>query len=131
MKNKLLTLTILFITVTATLLLSSCSKIFKLDHTTPNESNISTRPPLSIPPNFNLPSPQRNKNSTKAKKTASNSNISKQKLKKPPFANGNQTSSKQLNNSQTKNNNSTSSKVKNNRKQDSIDNLKSNSKIHK
>jgi len=75
MKNKSFTFIAAFIvTVTAaTFMLSACNsnskKALGLDHNAPDESNVLKRPPLSVPPDFHLPSPKedekliKNKNS--------------------------------------------------------------------
>jgi len=52
MKNKLLMFFVLFINIIAVLTLNSCTKIFKIDHTTPNGTNDLIKPPLSIPPDL-------------------------------------------------------------------------------
>ena len=72
MKNKLLTFVILITGFIGILSLNSCSKVFKMQQTTPDESTVSTRPSLAIPPNFNLPSPKKEQSSPKKQKKKTN-----------------------------------------------------------
>ena len=104
MKNKLLPLIIL-------LVLSGCSKIFKIEHT-PDESNVSTRPALSVPPNFNLPSPKDNSaNTQKQRAKPKNKKIIEPNLSKQTSDTTDLTSSDTLLIKKLSNSNSTKNKL--------------------
>ena len=80
MKNRSTFITLLIVAIT-TLLLNSCSrntrKALGLEHSSPDESNVSQRPSLSIPPDFNLLPPQEDEQPTKEKKLTTQSSKSK------------------------------------------------------
>ena len=127
MKNKLLTLTIV-------MMLCSLNSCFKSLKTIPDETNVSKRPALYIPPKFDLPSPQEEDKISAKQKSKKNKNTLKNKdskTKQPatPLTESDKILIQKLNDS--KKDKVIDSKTENsNITKDSIDNLKSDSKIN-